>query len=186
MHSLAVSLCAYTDKVKQCLSIYKDQGTSIQLTTEITHAKTLGQQFLISYSRQQKRNTFSSNDNVDVTGISLEKQTNALKACINVCALPRIARDIGPVAGVIYATLLSYQHNNNTPLSLLWQYTLLDSSSILPYTIDNDSTCLSVSEFITAHALYLPLCRGLLVVNSSELLKSSLPKLPIVKLDCLG
>ncbi|RKP26550.1 putative death-receptor fusion protein-domain-containing protein, partial [Syncephalis pseudoplumigaleata] len=170
--STIAQLLAYTEKVEQCLSIFEVQGTSVQLATEITNAKTLGQQFLAALSREQKRRGTTADT---ARGIDAEERERALKACIRVCALPRIARDIGPVAGVIYATLLQ---RSSEPWCSLWHYTKFDE--------EKDDVCMTVPEFIAAHKLYLPLCRGLLVVNSSAMLQMPLPAQAQIKLDCLG
>ncbi|KAI9598591.1 putative death-receptor fusion protein-domain-containing protein [Syncephalis fuscata] len=150
MDSSTAQLVEYTQKVRCCLTIYAEQGTSAQLTTEITNARLL-------------------DSNSSWHNISFVDREAAIKACIDVCALPRIARDIGPVAGVIFATLLQL-HSNTDPLALLWKY-CLKSELICSTPMD---TYLPVVEFINLHALYLPLCRGLLVANPYNVLQSPL------------
>ncbi|RKP05712.1 putative death-receptor fusion protein-domain-containing protein [Thamnocephalis sphaerospora] len=182
MNAAAAALRSYVQQVQCCLALHAAEGATVQLAEKLVECKTVGQQFLTGLARYTKQHR-DAPVTADVCGTA-EERSAAVHACLDVCALRFVARDVGPVAGVIFATLLSLEiasvDEKNTEAvshpdcSRLWRYfapTLISSEGIS----SSDTAPVAVADFIAARRIFLPLCRGMLVVFSPAMLLTSLP-----------
>jgi hypothetical protein len=164
--NIAAALADYTKQVRDCLAVHAAEGATTQLAEKLIVCKTAGQQFLTALSRHTKRQKIDI-AHPDVCGTE-EERRRAVDACLDVCALRFIARDVGPVAGMIFATLMLLEATSKH-MEPWWQYFKLSERS------RGDAEARTALDFINQHQFYLSLCRGMIVVFTPKLLLVPLP-----------